>query len=422
MKYHVVLQPREQGLKFEIDYTRAKLVFHALIERLRERGAPYHAAAVPQIDANLPINMARGTVEHAIFFFAACLWMRGGTESGTAVRLLKKMFENEPNMFKPSFFADGSYFQSYIPYVAETLKAYKLGQQIGQNAKGWIHNMRELALRWKGDPRELFRGKPSFETLCKRIIRHRMPKQKGQSGDAGYEGFMFFREKMVAMLAYFLMDSGLVPLQYVPVPVDFHVLRILVTNRIVLVKGKSLEETIGVDFLKKSVQNLARKVTLWYCKKFRISPIALCDALWLLSRTLCRNNPGNSGYVADPQRHAMKYAGQDSLPFMNDIQPTHFPPRGRMRYLGMRFDDRELEKMQPRFKASCHICPVEKFCKFNVTSAMCYVGGKLVPERLRFVPTNGVAVQKTLFGTDTFIDAQTSPVRRDVRFAEIDMH
>ena len=249
-------------------------------------------------------------------------------------------------------------------------------------------------------------------------------------------GFMFFRHKMAAMIAYFLMDAGLVPMFYTPVPVDIHVLRVLVSNQVIRVRGKSTRKTIGTDFMKTPAQRLARKVTEWYCRKYNISPVALGDTLWLLSRTLCRLNPGNSGYVVDDKRHAdlkMVRKSHDDHPMLDlDMVPTESvsdPERsededsgrnGRKRYIGLKYSMDKLfsPSMTRRFEKSCDICPIKNTCRFNISSGAYYTGGMLLPERARFRPPDN---QVNFLDHPAFRSSFGGMVDPTVRFAQINM-
>ena len=84
--------------------------------------------------------------------------------------------------------------------------------------------MRKLDRFWSGDPRKLMDDKPKFKVLVKRIMGKTTRKGVFFYNIDKAQGFMYFREKMVAMIAYFLMDAKLVPMFYTPVPVDFHVI------------------------------------------------------------------------------------------------------------------------------------------------------------------------------------------------------
>lgn len=441
---HVVKQPRQKGLIFYADKRQAKIVFGALLERLRARGIPYNSALVPQTASFTPINLKKGSREHALFLFMLCLWMRGGVESDVAARFLKNMHEGDSEFFNPDRYLDpdDTATQKQIAEVTEVLKKYQLGQRVEENAVGWVYNMRKLARFWKGDPRMLMNDKPKFNTLTKRIIG----KTGGKKGEPRFkneekpQGFMYFREKMVAMIAYFLMDAKLVPMFYTPVPVDFHVLRLLTTNQILRVKGKDVMETIGIDFMCTATLKEARMVTEWYCRKHKVSPIALTDALWLLSRSLCRNNPGNSGYVMDDGRksrvkEAREKAGKKAWEGMSlgsvfhrmdssDYDPPSESsesdtPKGRKRYQGLKWDEHTLWKSRSRinrFERTCAMCPVRSHCKFNISAGAYYVSGNLLPERLRLEPPDG---QGHFFGHAAFKETLHVPIHPEVRFAEI---
>ncbi|MDE1875158.1 MAG: hypothetical protein KGH68_03785, partial [Patescibacteria group bacterium] len=393
---------QKDTVDFYIDESQAKKVFGLLLERLARKGPPYNTAHVPQADMFLPTNLNKKTREHATFLFVLCLWMRGGVESDTAAAFLGDMYQEEPELFVPESYVHGDKEQTeaQISMVKDALRRYRLDQRVDENACGWVYNMRKLARFWGGDPRRFMDDRPDFGTLVRRI-KSRRADRKSFLGEHDREGFMYFREKMVAMLAYFLMDADLVPMFYAPVPVDFHVLRVLIASEVIRVRGKSTEETIGVDFMRTTVLQLAREATEGYCRSHRVSPIALADSLWLLSRTLCRRNPGNSGYVTDSRK-----------------DPNW---KGRRRFHGPKWSVEELAmpgKVES-FRRSCGLCPLNGSngtCAFNVVSGAYYVAGQLRPERLRFVPTE---LQAHFLDHPEFQGTEHHLIDETVRFAPI---
>ncbi len=472
-----VLKPFVKGLPFQTNKKQAAKVFDLLIKRLEEKGVPYNYALVPQADQLLPEAIRDNPKQRAIYLFALCLWMRGGVQSNTAAKALREMYETVPHLFDTAYYEDKGmeHTRKVIEEVVTAFTKHRLAQRIGENSEGWVYNMRKLGKFWGGDPRNLMNDKPDFDVLVKRIMGK--TRKDGEEGKEFFnedkpEGFMYFREKMVAMIAYFLMDTGLVPLFYTPVPIDFHVFRLLVANRIIVVKGYTEKESIGVDFYNERTKALARDITLWYCKLRKVSPVALCDALWLLSGNLCRNNPGNSGCVFDEKRKAaarLKKSRrfEDVVHFnfhtevlserpvaltlapvvptvtvditltpvasTTPVKPSELPEdslegfnlddpvediSGRKRYRGPRYSTTELlqsRKHVARIEETCGRCPLQDTCRFNITSGFYYVGGKLVPERHRVSPPE----VSDLFRGDSTTQSANPPIDPRVRFAKI---
>jgi hypothetical protein len=428
----VVVQPNQKGLKFYVNKGQAKKVFDTLITRLSEKGPPYHAAHVPQAQQFLPDNLVCGSKEHAIFLFVLCFWMRGGIESDTASSFLKTMYEQRPDVFVPDAYWDfgPDLTRKQIETITKVLQDHRLGQRVEENAPGWVYNMRKLAQFWSGDPRRLMTDKPQFKKLVRRIVG-KTKKNGTFINEDNPHGFMFFREKMTAMIAYFLMDAGLVPMFYTPVPVDFHVLRLLVSNQVIRVRGKSMKETVGIDFMRGTTQRLAREVTEWYCRKYLVSPIALCDSLWLLSRSLCRFNPGNSGYIANNQRKQAlqkERSVEDGYPVFNGFEITENEVSesvltdlaGRKRYLGLAWGHDDLMKpsMVRSFKKSCGVCPLQGSCRYNISAGSYYTGGMLLPERFRFIPPD---TQEHFLSHPAFAGSFQAPVDPTVRFTQVSL-
>ncbi len=270
-----------------------------------------------------------------------------------------------------------------------------------------------------------------FSKLTKRIKGKTIGSNGDFRNDDKPHGFMFFREKMVAMIAYFLMDAKLVPMFYAPVPVDFHILRLLTSNQILRVRGMNAKQAVGVDFMTAETQRLAREVTEWYCRNSKISPIALTDCLWLLSRSFCRDNPGNSGYVVDSRREdkLKKVAREerdrgtllDEGSFAIEFPADQEVPKGRKRYIGLKWSAETLFSVAGRvrrFERSCGNCPVQDHCRYNITSGGYYVGGKLMPERLRVIPSSE---QDHFLDHHSFSGTRKARIDPTIRFAKIVM-
>ncbi len=436
-KYHVVRQPNQKGLKFYADRSQGKKVFDLLIERLRQKGPPYNKALVPQTVKFVPKNLERGSAAHAVYMFMLCLWMRGAVESNTTALSLKDMYEARPELFDPNLFLENgeSATTEQARLIREAMLTFQLGSGINENVQGWVYNMRKLARFWHCDPRLLMNDKPEFPVLVRRLVgrtKHSKKEFDFANEDRPY-GFMFFREKMVAMIAYFLMDARLVPMFFAPAPIDIHVMRILTTTQVLRVEGKTAEETIGINFLRPQAQNAARDVTEWYCRKYRISPIALCDAIWLLSSNLCKHNPGNSGYVFDPIRDRkaeLKRKTGSEHPELGLEISTQAQENGadaaakiksRDRYMGLRWSAEEISDnptLRRKFDRSCGRCPAEKECCFNISAAGQYNGYGLIPECFRRKPKNN---QHDFLHHDEFRDTFRGEIHPEVRFTKIEM-
>lgn len=265
-------------MRVRIDREQAERVFSRLLKALRGRQPPYDRAKPPQEKENLPETLSWGGRAHAIFLFCSCYWMRGGIKSETAIRSLGKVFTEAPELFNPADF-DGNIYKE--EEVQEIFCRAGLGFHVEEIVRFWLVNFRKLERFWGGDPCNLYSEVSDYEVLCDRVIHDRNKPHREDNP----QGFFGFREKMVSMLTYFLADAGFVDPFVFPVPVDFHVMRVLVSNEILILDG----ERIPVE----EVAVKARELTLNYCRETGTSPLELCNALWLLSSSSCNQNPAN---------------------------------------------------------------------------------------------------------------------------------
>ncbi len=218
------------------------------------------------------------------------------------------------------------------------------------------------------------------------------------------------------------MDAGLVPMFHTPVPVDFHVLRLLTANLIFESKAKAPKrpsESISIG----------RKIS---CSRGR-SPSGTAGRIGSLrSRSVIRFGFCHARFVgtirAIPvtfstakggrRRKASGRAWGISSNFVSTPIPLLLRSRAGKGTWGSSGKKDELLKPSKirRFGESCAICPVRGFCTYNISSGAYYIGGKILPERLRFEPPNH---QRDLFGHQAFDGTDKALIDQTVRFAKI---
>ncbi len=340
-----------------INWDLAESVFGTLLQALKEGRYPYNVVKPPQRPENMPNNLVWGSVEHARFLFCVCYYMRGGIESETAILALARLYANKPEIFVPKSFAQLLEPDNEASKISELLAQYGLNYNATHIGRYWIHNFIKLERGWQGNPANLFTGVSGYDEICRRVINKR-DKEKGSQKNHGFYGF---REKMVSMIIHFLMDAEIIQPFVFPVPVDFHVLRVLVANELLVVNGSQA----GDDLYTNDLQAAARRLTDTYCRQHAVDALRLGDALWLLSGSLCHLHPGNQMKVGD------RNGRQTELT--------------RLRVVWNK-------SQTERFLRSCHLCPITGSCRHNIASAPYYVQGKL-----KILGPRGVPDQSFLF-------------------------
>ncbi len=257
--------------------------------------------------------------------------MRGGIKSDLATRRLALLHEENPWMFEPEAAS-----RREPTEIAERLKSVGLNYNSKEIQRSWIENFRRLVIRWQGNPINIFSGINTYEAAQERI------QNDGKGG-----GFLGFREKMVSMVTYFLGHSKLIDPFIFPVPVDFHIARIILANELVVVA-----ESSNGDLYKPEVLDAIRALTIEYCRKHGVDPFVLCDALWLYSRAMCKNHPGNSSDVDRVRRG----------------RGTPVSPK-KTTWGKAQFD---------AFMRSCGRCVISETCRWCVPSGPYYIQGKLI--------------------------------------------
>ncbi len=339
-------------MKISIRYKRAEEVFGNLLVKYHAKKYPYQKLVLPQEPKNLPPSMPRGGREEALFWLAVCYYMRM-TESVGAVRSMTKLYTASPGFFFPETFDETVKEKGEL---LDHLRRGGLGFQAEQVARGWELNLKMIASYWGRDPRNLFKGAKTYEELCERMIvsqrKARAPYLFGRP-----HGLFGFRHKMVSMLTYFYVDAGLVTPILHPVPVDFHVMRILLTNEVLVVEDPS--EPLNAD----RVSAEGRKVTFWYAKKHGVDPIDLCNVLWYLSRTYCKRQLGNRSIVGEKRGRATLVT-----PYAVEWTSARSSEQHRV----------------------CGSCPIVTTCRYNVPIAPYARQGMLILRGERPLPPQGV--------------------------------
>lgn len=322
------------------NHERLHEVLDTLLEGLENRTFPYDNFVLPQDRANFsaafPYNDAR---EYASTLFRLCYYMRGRTDSVRAAQGLGRLHVRRPEYFKDGFASKTdpqALRQSLINAGLTALKSFV--------PDAWVENSKRMLALYDGDPRKIFEGVSGYEEACRRVMNDK----KGG-------GFCGFQEKMVSMLLYFLMDAELIEFFYFPVPVDFHVLRVSVSLEIV----EFSEDPIGRNVYSKELLAQLREMFQKYSESNGITPLAMAEAMWLLSNRLCKRTPGNK--INEGEWRKRKTV-------LTPVPPTWTPAERRTQ------------------GATCGMCPVEPLCKYDIGAGPYYVDGKVVPIRLRAKP------------------------------------
>lgn len=336
----------------EVDWERVNQVLGALLAAYRRKSYPYNCARVPQDPSHLPLTMPSGGVEEATFWWTSCYYMRGGMKSNDAIVMLGVLYDAHPELFDPAVAA------GLDPIIlAETLRRYRLGYRYTQIAGFWIENARRMMERWEGDPRKILSGVTDYEECLIRI------QNDGKGG-----GFLGFQEKMVSMVMYYFMHQGLTPFFVFPLPVDLHVLRVSIANR--LIRFPDLESG-GNMYVPETLRTM-RDLYVRYSVENDVSPLEVCSAVWLLSMQLCGMTPGN--VTLEPEGRRNRHGGSTKLvPQPLDVD-----------------DDRQREA----YHRSCGSCPVSDTCESLIPSKPYYVAGVLVERgpRVAFPPPSQVEI------------------------------
>lgn len=326
------------------DFERIDQVITTLADSYERKLYPYNldSTRVPQDPRHMPRNLEldvekcdeQQKIQLASFWFADCYYMRGVNDSNDMTINLAKLYEDHPEIFD---FKNAMNLQP--KYVESLLLEYHLPVQHKAISKYWVENARRMIDRYDGNPMKMFENFGTYSELLKR----------GRNDHKG-GGFQGFQKKMVSMLSYFYMATELIEYQNIPLPVDFHVMRMSLSNE--LIRFENMPASGFVEFEKTA--DFLREVFFDLADHLDISQLDLCDIVWLYSRDACVNSPTNS------QRIIGKRQGRSTV-FAPAIDSA----------------DQATPEQIEAYDRSCGICRLRETCAHNVPSGRYYVAADI---------------------------------------------
>lgn len=327
------------------NFERIDSVLTTLLEAYQQTDFPYDldSARVPQDPRHMPRNLnldpedrtEQEAIALASFWFADCYYMRGVNDSNQMTVNLADLHENHPEIF------DFKIAATLEPkYVEGLLLDYHLAVQHKQTSEHWVENAKRMVARYDGNPFNIFENVATYDELVERV-----------RNDHKGNGFKGFQKKMVSMLEYFLMATDLIPYRNHPLPVDFHVIRLSVSNE--LVTFENLPHSGQIPF--EQTTDFLREVFYDFADHHNISQLDLCDVVWLFSRELCSRSPSNT------MRKIGEYAG-----------------RGTELQKALTSVDAATLSQREQYAQSCGKCPIRLTCAHDVPAATYYTHGVVI--------------------------------------------
>lgn len=354
------LQTQEAGrnsqsthkVPLEINHARVEAVLGALMSAYVNNEYPYNLDAVrlPHDPRHMPRTLKPGSRNledkegktRAMFFWNVCYYMRGGIKSNDAVIRLGQMYDEHPELFSCACIVDKTQDggEDILKHeIRTTLQKVGLGFREAVSRQ-WVENALRMQAQYDGDPRRIFEDVSSYAACLDRI-----------QNKHGGTGFIGFQEKMVSMITYYLMDDGLIDEFVFPIPVDFHVARISIANELVSFP----DVPHGTDLYSRTLLDTLRGIYFEYAHEHGVSPLRLCDAVWLLSVALCGKQPGNVTFEPNGRNNRT----------------------GRKTLLVPQIADPSNELHREAYAETCAKCPIEQHCQFNIPGADYYIAGSL---------------------------------------------
>lgn len=361
---------------------RALEVFCRLAEAWRNREGFYAGLISPQQEYT-PQEIRGNPGALAQWFFALAIPMRGGINSTDAFRFMRGLWERNSLLFDPrvtrrmheaeliSVIRDTARVVHEL--VNGTKRAGTLSYKLEEHVRSWIRNAEILSMHWEGDVRRIFHGVRTFEHAFRRMALGEAPALVGM------------RRKIFALLALWLQEFGLIHRFPLPLIVDFHAMRLLLEQEILLPSWKPLgpgqpklperkrPESLWDYPAVRGTEQFVNVIIMWserFLAKHRLSAHDLSHALWFLSRELCASYFGNRSLGATGLKRALT---------------------GRL-LTGKELTN--LSRWPKEYQDPCARCPVEKTCEIRIPAGPYYDWGVLVnagphiqyPGRQPFLP------------------------------------
>lgn len=326
------------------DFERIDYVITTLADSYERKLYPYNldSTRVPQDPRHMPRNLEldvekcdeQQKIQLASFWFADCYYMRGVNDSNDMTINLAKLYEDHPEIFD---FKNA--MQLEPRYVESLLLDYHLPVQHKAISNYWVENARRMVERYDGDPTKIFEDFGTYDELVSRT--------RNNFRGGGFKGF---QKKMTSMLGYFYMATDLIPYQNIPLPVDFHVMRMSISNE--MIRFDNMPESGFVEFEKTT--DFLREVFFDLADHLGINQLDLCDIVWLYSREACVNSPTNSQQIIGKRRG----------------RATVFAP-------AINSADQATAQQIESYEKSCGICRLRETCAHNVPSGRYYIAGDI---------------------------------------------
>lgn len=323
-------------MDYIIDVARRDAVLDSILDRYRRGGYPYNLKRSMLAVLKMPEKLTRGGEAEARFWLFSCMLMRGGINTDTALTAMSRMYDREMTRTGKRPFEPRRAKNLSIDELTGLLQ--ETGTGLYRIARDWIAVAAIVTEQYEGRVMELVSALHNYDTAAGLLVN-----RNGQ----GLPGFQY---KMVSMFLFFLTEAGLMEYFPYPPPVDFHLQRVAAETLIITRKDGS--ERLAYNKREhETLQAVLREMYLDYIVLRGIRSNELADAVWLLSRMMCRWNPGNKSSVGERV--------------------------GRQTPISIHQADFSKKSDKRKYERSCGRCPVEDLCERNVCSNPYYVQGLL---------------------------------------------
>lgn len=357
--------------ELRFDEKRALEVFQ-VCERVWREGQGFFAGLKSPQQRYTPEEIRENPLELSHWFFTVSIPMRGGINSEDAFRFMRLLYRQNPPLFAPESLVEipsgdiirairhTAGFQNSGSGSRGQKRAGTLSYKLEEHIQAWKQNAVVLLKQWKGDIRQVFEGTRSFEEAFRRI----------DSSKQNPARFVGMRRKIFSLLATWLQEFDLIHKFQLPLIVDFHVMRVLLEQEILLPQwvelgpGKSSRperqrpETLWSYKAVKVTESVVNQVIAWsleFLAAHNLSAHDVSHGLWFLSRELCASYYGNRSFS--------KKTGNKAGVTQRLVKPDMLVAIGGW---------------PARYRDPCWFCPLEQTCAISIPAGPYYDWGVMV--------------------------------------------
>ncbi len=277
-------------MKIVFNEARAEKIFNLLAKKWQERSGIFTGIILPQDRWPLPPDQQQA----ANWLFFSSFFQRGGSLSEDSFKWTYHLFCRYPEIFDTKYLASQNQPAIIADAIIRTTSsllqrsdhdgAGAITMNFKEQVEFWQQNALKLENYWGGNILNVYGDCRDFERVFSQI-------DYDQDAERGLLGI---RRKIFSLLTIYLQEKKFLPFFNVPLPIDFHALRILWATEIISLQDlpplqiASHPEWCGLTGVYS--RRIRDEIAAWakdFLPRIGVSHLDLNPAIWCWSRELC---------------------------------------------------------------------------------------------------------------------------------------